>query len=182
MFASAIALIEIIFTVVSQKWPAVEGDPTLAGGYFFPITAHAYISPTFLLGVGICIVALIIRLASYRELGPLYTFKLTIRDNHKLITTGPYSIVRHPAYVGGLLFVLGPLLCEIAPGSWWTEARVFHSVLGKVIALLWACYGCMIVMFVSRAWREDAMLKSLFGKEWEEYARRVRYRYIPGLI
>lgn len=39
-----------------------------------------------------------IRIACYRELGRLFTYELTIREKHRLVTSGPYSIVRHPSY------------------------------------------------------------------------------------
>ncbi|KAG2123421.1 hypothetical protein DEU56DRAFT_745450, partial [Suillus clintonianus] len=29
----------------------------------------------------------------------LFTFKLSVRTNHRLVTTGPYAIVRHPSYM-----------------------------------------------------------------------------------
>jgi protein-S-isoprenylcysteine O-methyltransferase Ste14 len=35
--------------------------------------------------------------------------------------------------------------------------------------------------FVKRAEVEDQVLKEEFGKEWEEWARVVKYRFLPGL-
>lgn len=43
-----------------------------------------------------------IRYICYTKLGPLYTFEVSIQPGHKLVTTGPYAYVRHPAYSGGI--------------------------------------------------------------------------------
>ena len=51
-----------------------------------------------------------IRWACYRALGRLFTFEMSIRDNHELVTDGPYGWVRHPAYTGILLIVAGVIL------------------------------------------------------------------------
>lgn len=78
-----------------------------------------------------------------------------------VVTTGPYALVRHPGYTGGLLFMLG-----IGPalGSWWAAAPVLP-------ALVW---------IVRRALLEDAMLRhELAG--YADYAARVRFRLLPGV-
>lgn len=51
--------------------------------------------------------------------------------------------------------------------------RVIFSVLFGMFYVGWK--------FVERAEVEDQVLKEEFGKEWEEWARVVRYRFIPGL-
>jgi len=40
----------------------------------------------------------------------MFTFEMSIRKNHKLITSGPYAIVRHPSYVGVILVASGLML------------------------------------------------------------------------
>lgn len=53
------------------------------------------ITPIFLVGWFFALSGGLIRLASYRALGKLFTFELSIRKDHKLITSGPYSMVRY---------------------------------------------------------------------------------------
>jgi protein-S-isoprenylcysteine O-methyltransferase Ste14 len=79
----------------------------------------------------------------------------------RVATEGPYRFVRHPMYSGALLLFLGvPLLL----GSWWGLA--FALVLTVGLGL--------------RAVREEGMLRrELAG--YDEYARKVRFRLIPGL-
>ncbi|KAJ7923243.1 hypothetical protein B0H13DRAFT_1477462, partial [Mycena leptocephala] len=57
-------------------------------------------SPLVAIGTALIANGAILRLFCYRALGQYFTFKTAIARNHKLVTTGPYSIVRHPAYTG----------------------------------------------------------------------------------
>jgi protein-S-isoprenylcysteine O-methyltransferase Ste14 len=87
--------------------------------------------------------------------------RIQAERGHAVCTTGPYRIVRHPGYVGAILQSLAtPLLL----GSLW-------ALLPGVLA------GCFIVI---RTVLEDRMLcKELEG--YLDYARRVRYRLLPGV-
>jgi protein-S-isoprenylcysteine O-methyltransferase Ste14 len=84
----------------------------------------------------------------------------TDRGQH-VVTTGPYSFVRHPGYVAGVLITAasGPAL-----GSWLAGALVIFS-------LPYVLY---------RAITEDRMLQvELAG--YSDYAARVRWRLVPGI-
>jgi protein-S-isoprenylcysteine O-methyltransferase Ste14 len=80
---------------------------------------------------------------------------------HTPISDGPYRYVRHPGYLGQMVFSLasGPAL-----GSLWT------LIPGGLFALLLAV----------RAALEDKMLREEL-EGYEGYAQRVRYRLIPGI-
>jgi protein-S-isoprenylcysteine O-methyltransferase Ste14 len=80
---------------------------------------------------------------------------------HAVATSGPYRVVRHPAYVGTIVFELAtPILLS----SLWA------LIPGVLIALL----------TLIRTVLEDRMLhQGLPG--YEEYAQRVRYRLLPGI-
>ncbi len=82
-------------------------------------------------------------------------------EGQKVISTGPYALVRHPMYVGVLIMAAG---VPLALGSWW----------GLLIAFL------MIPVLVLRILDEEKML---FGEleGYDAYARSVRYRLVPGL-
>ena len=47
---------------------------------------------------------------AYRALGQLNRARIEVLDKHGLVTSGPYSRVRHPVYTGALLMVLGVTL------------------------------------------------------------------------
>ena len=68
------------------------------------------VSWLFLVGTLVTILGGLIRYKCYRALGRMFTFEMSIRKNHKLITSGPYAIVRHPSYVGVILVASGLML------------------------------------------------------------------------
>src|SRR6516164_1744801 len=67
-------------------------------------------SPLFFLGTTLATLGGYIRYRCYQELGQLYTFEMSIRKDHNLVKTGPYSIVRHPGYAGVLFTAMG-MIC-----------------------------------------------------------------------
>ncbi|KAG2126910.1 hypothetical protein DEU56DRAFT_959007, partial [Suillus clintonianus] len=56
-----------------------------------------------------------IRLWCFRTLGRFFTFELGVRKGHKLVTTGPYAVVRHQSYAGAALLSIGLFILH---GSW----------------------------------------------------------------
>jgi protein-S-isoprenylcysteine O-methyltransferase Ste14 len=89
------------------------------------------------------------------------TARIQRERGHMVVQSGPYRVVRHPGYLG---FCIGSLGAPLMLLSWPAMA----------VAPLLA------VWFVVRTALEDAMLrKELEG--YSEYARRVRYRLVPGL-
>ncbi|KAI0060185.1 hypothetical protein BV25DRAFT_1807916 [Artomyces pyxidatus] len=139
-------------------------------------------TPIFVAGVASTFLGMVIRVACFRELGRFFTYQLAIRDKHKLITTGPYSIVRHPSYTGIWLAHGGMTACLLAKGTWLTESGVMHTAIGWIAASIWAGRLAYVTFISLRARHEDKMLHREFGEEWEAYAKRVPCRYIPGLI
>lgn len=81
--------------------------------------------------------------------------------NHRLITTGPYGLIRHPMYVGLLVAGLGGILLY----ETWTP--VLFAV---------TFFGLML-----RARREEQALAAEFGEQWQAYAQRVP-AWVPRLI
>jgi len=140
------------------------------------------ITPAFLVGTTLSTAAGLLRLACYRALGRFFTFHLSVRKDHRLITNGPYSIVRHPSYTATALCVLGAFIMHGSPGSWLRSSGVADNLLVRGSVLSWAAVMsmCVVALFM-RCPKEDEMMKREFGKEWEEWAGRVRYWLIPGI-
>ncbi len=80
---------------------------------------------------------------------------------HQVATGGPYQIVRHPGYVGAILFTLA---APVALGSVW----------GLIPALTAAA------LFVIRTGKEDDTLQAELPG-YREYTQQTRFRLIPGL-
>jgi protein-S-isoprenylcysteine O-methyltransferase Ste14 len=74
-------------------------------------------------------------------------------EDHQLVTTGPFSIVRHPMYLGLMTAALGSMLIYLT----WTT--VFFAVLAPFLLL--------------RARVEERILAIEFGEVWDQYTRRV---------
>ena len=125
----------------------------------------------------------LLRLLCYRTLGKFFTFEITIRQDHKIVDIGPYGIVRHPSYTGSLFLLGGAIILASGPGTYPWACGLTNSSLVLSSLLAWdACLVYCIYSLLSRGPVEDRGLRKQFGKEWEEYAKRVPCRFIPGLI
>jgi len=89
------------------------------------------------------------------------TVRIQKERGHTVATGGPYRFVRHPGYVGALLYTLA---VPIMLGSWWALIPSALSALAYVV----------------RTALED---RTLHGEldGYREYAQRVRYRLLPGV-
>lgn len=122
----------------------------------------------------------VIRWHCYRTLGKLFTFELSIMQNHTLIVTGPYAYVRHPSYTGLILNIIGGYLSHLSVGSWVRESGLLQTTVG--LGAVTACVLIGLAVMASLLLRmpsEDAILRRQFGREWEEWARKVPYRIAP---
>lgn len=148
---------------------------------------HTVPSPALVAGSFLSVIGSAIRIHCYSTLGRFFTFELSIRQDHKLVTSGPYAIVRHPSYAGGLCVFLGLLLCHFHTRSWLASCSgVFPSSdQGVKLALgcIWA--GLLAVLYSGlggRIRKEEAMLQGNFGDQWKSYVNRVPYRLVPWLF
>lgn len=124
-----------------------------------------------------------VRFRCHQTMRQHFTFELSVLKKHKLVTHGPYNVVRHPGYAGTATVYIGILLWLGSKGSWLRESGVLNTVSGSIYAgiiLLWMA-GIITSLF-SRMSKEDVQLKQVFGKEWENYANRVPYKLVPGLF
>lgn len=123
-----------------------------------------------------------IRVQCFQTLGRLFTFELAIREGHKLVTTGPYGVVRHPSYTGGIMVVIGNLMLLYGGGSFFVESGLLGSVWGKALAALVTLEMCWLSgLQVYRTVSEDTFLRKQFGEQWDEWAQQTPYRLIPWL-
>lgn len=76
-------------------------------------------------------------LGVFYSMGRLFTFGLTVKENHGLVTTSPYAHVRHPNYSGFFLVVAGLLLVHFTKGSWLVEANIMQTPAAYVV-IVWA--------------------------------------------
>ena len=84
---------------------------------------------------------------------------IELAQDQKVISTGPYALVRHPMYAGGLVMLAG---IPIALGSWWG----LLVLVATMPALVWRLLD-----------EEKFLARNLPG--YVEYQEKVRYRLIP---
>jgi protein-S-isoprenylcysteine O-methyltransferase Ste14 len=94
-------------------------------------------------------------------LGRRFSGLVAIQPEHTLVTTGIYSRIRNPSYLGLLIATLG-----------W--ALAFRSGVGVMLTAL------MIPPLVARMHAEEKLLRAHFGSEYEAYIART-WRLIPGV-
>lgn len=108
-----------------------------------------------LVALGFCFIGLV-----YRE-NSFTSATIEIAENQKVISTGPYAVVRHPMYASASLYLLGT---PLALGSYWAFIAV----------------GTMVPFLIWRLLDEERFLaKNLSG--YDEYQKRVLYRLVPFL-
>jgi len=106
-----------------------------------------------LVGIGFYLISLV-----YRE-NTFTSATIELAENQKVISTGPYSIVRHPMYASASLYLIGT---PLALGSYWGLVPI----------------TAMIPFLIWRLFDEERFLaKNLPG--YDEYQRRVRHRLVP---
>ncbi|KAI8978761.1 hypothetical protein BD414DRAFT_494310 [Trametes punicea] len=154
-----------------------RGTPTGSGA------GRVRITSIFTLGWILTVVGGLIRRACYRAMGKHFTFEITVREDHRLITHGPYSIVRHPSYSALVLVVVGRLLCSFGAGSWMKECGILDGWMGQAFGVLWAIDELYVpaMMIFFRVKKEDELLRKEFGREWEAWVQRTPYALIPGI-
>jgi protein-S-isoprenylcysteine O-methyltransferase Ste14 len=90
-----------------------------------------------------------------RTLGKEWSYEARLVEGHRLVTAGPYAIVRHPIYSAML-------------GLWLATALAVARPWGLVLGLVPMLVGTWI-----RVRSEDRLLRGAFGDGFETWARRV---------
>lgn len=126
-------------------------------GVLFPLLNRRFLPDSivcFWSGAAITAGGLCFSVWARRHLGKNWSQAVTLKEGHELITTGPYSLVRHPIYTGLLLGFLGSAVAR-----------------GELRGLL-----AVVLVFVA-LWRklklEEKWMRAQFGQPYEDYSRHV---------
>ena len=114
-------------------------------------------------GLGAAMGGVILLEFVHQALGEHFSPHLELRNDHKIVTTGPYRYVRHPMYSSGLLFLVGLGLFS-------------HNI----VVLLFPT-GSFLILLLLRIRDEEKMLHERFGDEWHRYTQ-ITGAIIPRLI
>lgn len=115
-----------------------------------------------LLGLTLLLAGVSVRWLAIYTLGKYFTGVVTIKDDHRIVQSGLYKHLRHPAYTGALVGHLG---FGLSFTNWLSLA---FSTLPYLVA---AFYRMKV---------EERALKDSFGEEYERYAKRTK-RLIPKI-
>lgn len=113
-------------------------------------------------GVGLVVTGGALFVWARRTLGANYSGHVSVKQRQELITTGPYRLIRHPAYAGYLLVALG-----ISMG--------YSSLIGLVSILV-----LLLPSMIYRINIEEKVLTEHFGEAYLRYKDMVK-RLIPGV-
>lgn len=91
-----------------------------------------------------------------------FSVEVTVQKDHRLVQNGPYKMIRHPRYLGILLFFTGISI-------------VFRSL----VSLFFVAGLC--VVFIWRIYAEESLMLNEFNEEWKNYCKKT-WRLIPFLF
>lgn len=110
-------------------------------------------------GLFLCGIGLLFALMARIWLGKNWSGRVTVKENHELIQSGPYSITRNPIYTGFLTAFAG---CSMSQG----RAKGYLSFIFMLISVL---------LKISQ---EEVFMQKVFGEKFTAYKSKVK-RLIP---
>jgi protein-S-isoprenylcysteine O-methyltransferase Ste14 len=108
----------------------------------------------FCMGAAITVSGLLFAVWAREHLGRNWSSQVSIKQDHELITTGPYAVVRHPIYTGILAGFLG-------------VAIALSQVRGFVVFVLF------FLVFWVKFSKEEQWMRSQFGETYAKYVHRT---------
>lgn len=128
----------------------------LGGAYVAPSEALKF------LGVVLTAAGVTFAIWARRYLGANWSGVPSLKKGHELVTTGPYSAVRHPIYTGIMLGMIGSTL-------------VLGTVMSGAVVVL------AVLVVAVRIKQEEGLMVSRFGEAYEVYRKKTRY-IVPWLL
>ena len=146
----AVLLLEIVgFTLLFSETVGIG----VLGRHFLPRTAAMTVVGGACTWAGIAIA-----LWARYHLGQYWSARITLKEDHQLIRTGPYSRLRHPIYTGLDLAAIGTAL-----------------VIDRWRCALGVCF--IVTGYLIKAMREESLLAEQFGEAFQEHRRRTGFLF-----
>jgi protein-S-isoprenylcysteine O-methyltransferase Ste14 len=145
---------QVIMLCVSIVFVALLVVPALDHRFgWFVVPLAGVVAGYVLVAVGFYFISLV-----YRE-NTFTSATIEVTDAQKVISTGPYAVVRHPMYASASLYLVGT---PLALGSYWGLV----PIAGMMPLLIWRLFD-----------EERFLARDLPG--YPEYQKRVRHRLVP---
>ena len=132
--------------------------PVVDWAYFK--TDQSTLSVFTFIGAAVIVLGIIFRAWSVKTLCRFFTPTVQIKQDHVLVTSGPYSVVRHPSYLGAYLSITG-------------GAILLESIVGFITACI-----AMFTAYYVRISIEERELQNHFGEKYKYYKKTTK-RIIP---
>jgi protein-S-isoprenylcysteine O-methyltransferase Ste14 len=137
----------------------IRAHPTFANGFgnfptLFPLLGY--------LGCSFIAFGVTIRLMAVATLKKQFTLTVSLVEKHEIVEKGMYRFIRHPAYLGHLISLLG---IGLVLGNW----------VGLTALVVLPLAGILYRIHV-----EERALLGYFGSAYQEYASRTK-RLLPGI-
>jgi protein-S-isoprenylcysteine O-methyltransferase Ste14 len=116
-----------------------------------------------IVGLSLLVAGVAIRWSAIYTLGKFFTGTVLIKEDHRLVQTGLYKHLRHPAYTGALIAHLG---LGLSFSNWFSLTL---SVVPYLIAVMYRIHV------------EEQTLSEAFGEEYRNYSKGTK-RLIPKLF
>jgi protein-S-isoprenylcysteine O-methyltransferase Ste14 len=120
---------------------------------FAPVSAAPSI-----FGISLVILGDAVLISARQRLGRNWSQTVAAKEDHELVTSGPYAVVRHPMYSGGLVATIGSAITA-----------------GGAFVFLLIILGAL---FIWRTGAEDELMKQQFPEGFPEYKKRTK-KLIP---
>jgi len=114
----------------------------------------------FIIGLALLIAGSVLRRHCWRMLGASFTGDVQARADQRIVTSGAYSLLRHPSYTAGTLMNMG---LGLALGSWASALLLLAS---------------SVAVYSYRMHVEEGALVAALGEPYREFMR-TRKRLIP---
>ncbi|MFQ6002253.1 MAG: methyltransferase family protein [Candidatus Zixiibacteriota bacterium] len=151
-------------TSLRRLWLTISPSTMLGGFWSIQQVGFIRFARNYFMygGLILIILGLVIRWKAIFTLRRYFTADVSILEDHKIIKTGEYKFIRHPAYAGSLVSFFG---LGWALGNWVSFMIIFFPIL---------------FAFIRRIKIEEETLVSALGEEYAEYMRKTK-RLIPKI-
>jgi protein-S-isoprenylcysteine O-methyltransferase Ste14 len=154
VFVRAALVCAIVF---SFELPGVER----AGEWLQSVTAIGANAIVVEAGIAICAIGIALAIWARTHLGKNWGVPMSLRQEHELVTSGPYSFMRHPIYTGILIAMFGSGLSE-----------------GPVSCALFFAF---LIYFTYCAKMEEGTMAQQFPQVYPAYRKRTK-TIVPFLL
>lgn len=146
-----VPMVLVIVLMIGPGWPPWLEQQLIPGGWV-----------RYWIGVVVLLSALGLTVWARRVLGKNWSGRIAIKDEQQLVRSGPYRLIRHPTYTGGLVAILGTAVAS-----------------GRVSGFLALALGCAALGLKIRI--EERWLMEKFGDRYAEY-RRSSWMLVPYVL